>query len=107
MSAHLITACFSCSMTVLIHLFADCGDLCRRIGHARLEYLVCVRAAAGILAGKRGGMRPGRILESAELLAGWPPAPGALARMPRLRWIQSLSVGMSTWLKRSDLRQEG
>jgi len=55
---------------------------------------------------KRGEMPPGRILESAELLAGWPPAPGALARMPRLRWIQSLSVGMSTWLKRSDLRQE-
>ncbi|OGA54858.1 MAG: hypothetical protein A3F74_12670 [Betaproteobacteria bacterium RIFCSPLOWO2_12_FULL_62_58] len=39
-----------------------------------------------------------------EVLVGWRPAPGLLAGMPRLRWIQSTTAGMDQWLVSPDLR---
>lgn len=41
-----------------------------------------------------------------EVLLGWRPAPGALAGMPRLRWIQSSTAGMDQWLADRDLRDD-
>jgi len=42
-------------------------------------------------------------LERTELMLAWHAAPGLIERMPRLRWIQTLSVGVGAWLKRPDL----
>lgn len=42
-------------------------------------------------------------LERVELMLAWPVPAGLLARMPRLRWIQTLSVGVEGWLARPDL----
>jgi phosphoglycerate dehydrogenase-like enzyme len=51
--------------------------------------------------------RPGPdVLDATELMLAWPVPPGTLARMPRLRWIQTLSVGVEGWLDRPDLRVE-
>lgn len=41
-----------------------------------------------------------------EVLVGWRPAPGLLAGMPRLRWIQSTTAGMDQWLTSPDLRDD-
>jgi glyoxylate/hydroxypyruvate reductase A len=41
-----------------------------------------------------------------EVLVGWRPAPGLLAGMPRLRWIQSTTAGMDQWLASPDLRED-
>jgi glyoxylate/hydroxypyruvate reductase A len=41
-----------------------------------------------------------------EVLVGWRPAPGLLAAMPRLRWIQSTTAGMENWLRDPDLRND-
>src|SRR3972149_9602547 len=43
-------------------------------------------------------------LERTELMLAWHAAPGLIERMPRLRWIQTFSVGVGAWLKRPDLR---
>lgn len=40
------------------------------------------------------------------MLLGWRPAPGLLAGMPRLRWIQSVTAGMDQWLASPDLRED-
>jgi len=45
-------------------------------------------------------------LARVEALLAMQVPPGALARMPRLRWIQSVTVGIDHWLARPDLRPE-
>lgn len=41
-----------------------------------------------------------------EILVGWRPAPGLLAAMPKLRWIQSTTAGMESWLADRNLRPD-
>lgn len=47
---------------------------------------------------------PAELAARCEALVGWRPAPGLLAGMPRLRWIQSTTAGMDQWLAAPDLR---
>jgi len=47
---------------------------------------------------------PADLAARCEALVGWRPAPGLLAGMPRLRWIQSTTAGMDQWLAAPDLR---
>lgn len=70
----------------------------RAIEHAGLKARVAVHAL------RRDELPPDEVLERTELMLAWPVPPGLLDRMPRLRWIQTLSVGVEGWLKRSDLR---
>jgi len=49
---------------------------------------------------------PTELAARCEVLVGWRPAPGLLAAMPRLRWIQSTTAGMDQWLAAPDLRDE-
>jgi phosphoglycerate dehydrogenase-like enzyme len=42
-------------------------------------------------------------LEDTEILLAWQAPAGLLARMPKLRWIQALTVGIDNWLARPDL----
>ncbi len=42
-------------------------------------------------------------LARAEALLAMQVPPGVLAKMPKLRWIQALTVGIDNWLTRSDL----
>lgn len=49
---------------------------------------------------------PPELASRCEVLVGWRPAPGLLAGMPRLRWIQSTTAGMDQWLADRDLRDE-
>jgi phosphoglycerate dehydrogenase-like enzyme len=42
-------------------------------------------------------------LEQADILISFGERPGTLARMPKLKWIQSMSVGVDQWLSRADL----
>lgn len=44
-------------------------------------------------------------LAQVEVLLAMNVPPGALAKMPGLRWIQALSVGIDNWLARPDLRE--
>jgi phosphoglycerate dehydrogenase-like enzyme len=44
------------------------------------------------------------LLAEAEALMAWGAPAGLLARMPRLRWIQSMTAGVEHWLARDDLR---
>lgn len=46
---------------------------------------------------------PEDLLARAEMLFSMGPQAGLLARMPRLKWIQSLTVGVDHWLARPDL----
>ncbi|HET8579092.1 MAG TPA: D-2-hydroxyacid dehydrogenase [Methylomirabilota bacterium] len=46
---------------------------------------------------------PAALLPRLEILLAWRAAPGLLARMPRLRWIQSLTAGVEGWLALPDL----
>lgn len=48
---------------------------------------------------------PADVAARCEVLLGWRPAPGLLAGMPRLRWIQSVTAGMDQWLASPDLRE--
>ena len=48
---------------------------------------------------------PGQ-LANTEILLAWNAPPGALAAMPKLRWIQALTVGIENWLARADLRPD-
>jgi glyoxylate/hydroxypyruvate reductase A len=41
---------------------------------------------------------PAELLVRTEILLGWFPTPGLFARMPRLRWVQSLTAGVEDWL---------
>jgi glyoxylate/hydroxypyruvate reductase len=49
---------------------------------------------------------PAEIAARCDVLLGWRPAPGVLAGMPRLRWIQSSTAGMDQWLADRDLRED-
>lgn len=46
---------------------------------------------------------PAALLPRIEVLLAWRVAPGLLARMPRLRWIQALTAGAEGWLALPDL----
>ena len=46
---------------------------------------------------------PAELAARCEVLLGWRPKPGALAAMPRLKWIQSSTAGVDTWLSAPDL----
>ncbi len=45
---------------------------------------------------------PDDLAARTEILAGWRPG-GYLARMPRLRWIQTMTAGVDGWLAHPDL----
>lgn len=49
---------------------------------------------------------PADLAARCEILVGWRPAPGLLASMPRLRWIQSTTAGMEHWLADAGLRRD-
>jgi phosphoglycerate dehydrogenase-like enzyme len=49
---------------------------------------------------------PAELAARGEILVGWRPAPGLLAAMPKLRWIQSTTAGMENWLADPDLRSD-
>ena len=51
-------------------------------------------------------MMPADLAARCEVLVGWRPAPGLIAAMPRLRWIQSTTAGMDQWLASPDLRDD-
>jgi len=46
---------------------------------------------------------PATLLPRIEIMLAWRAAPGLLAKMPRLRWIQSLTAGVEGWLALADL----
>jgi glyoxylate/hydroxypyruvate reductase len=57
------------------------------------------------VAGFKRNEKPGDdVLARAEGMIAWPPPEGTLARMPRLRWLQTLSVGVNDWFDRPDFR---
>jgi glyoxylate/hydroxypyruvate reductase len=45
-------------------------------------------------------------LANTEMMLTWGVPPGMLARMPRLRWIQTPNTGIANWLTRTDLRED-
>ena len=45
-------------------------------------------------------------LANTEVLLAWKAPSGLLETMPRLRWIQALTVGIDHWLARKDLRSD-
>ncbi len=45
-------------------------------------------------------------LAGTELMLTWTVPPGMLAKMPRLKWIQTPNTGVAAWLKRPDLRPD-
>jgi glyoxylate/hydroxypyruvate reductase A len=49
---------------------------------------------------------PADLAARSEILVGWRPAPGLLASMPHLRWIQSTTAGMENWLADPQLRSD-
>ncbi|MBI4206935.1 MAG: D-2-hydroxyacid dehydrogenase [Betaproteobacteria bacterium] len=49
---------------------------------------------------------PADLAARCEVLVGWRPAPGLLAAMPQLRWIQSTTAGMEHWLADPGLRAD-
>ncbi|MEZ5930990.1 MAG: D-2-hydroxyacid dehydrogenase [Alphaproteobacteria bacterium] len=46
------------------------------------------------------------LLAAADALLAWKVPPGALRQMPRLRWIQALTVATDGWLRRDDLSSD-
>ncbi|MDA0225497.1 MAG: D-2-hydroxyacid dehydrogenase [Proteobacteria bacterium] len=44
-------------------------------------------------------------LAQTEVMLAMNVPPGTLAKMPKLRWIQALTVGIDNWLARADLRE--
>lgn len=44
-------------------------------------------------------------LAQTEAMLAWNAPPGLLESMPKLRWIQALTVGIDNWLARADLRE--
>lgn len=45
-------------------------------------------------------------LAEAEMLLGFAVPPGTLRKMPKLRWVQSLTAGVEGWMARDDLRAD-
>ncbi|MFM9940863.1 MAG: D-2-hydroxyacid dehydrogenase [Hyphomicrobiaceae bacterium] len=43
------------------------------------------------------------VLSRVEILLAQAAAPGLLAEMPRLKWVQAMTVGVDNWLARKDL----
>ena len=51
--------------------------------------------------------QPGDVqLAGTELMLAWGAPPGILAKMPRLKWIQTPNTGVAAWLKRPDFRED-
>jgi phosphoglycerate dehydrogenase-like enzyme len=48
---------------------------------------------------------PNELAERAEVLVGWRPGE-FLKRMPRLRWIQTMTAGVEAWLEHPGLRRD-
>ena len=48
---------------------------------------------------------PDDVAERTEILVGWKPG-SYLKRMPRLRWIQTLTAGVEEWLESPDVRRD-
>lgn len=44
-------------------------------------------------------------LANTELMLNWIAPPGILAKMPRLKWIQTPNTGVAAWLQRPDFRE--
>ena len=68
------------------------------IGKAGLAESVRVQSLA------RGTMPDEATLAEVEVIFAMNAPPGALAKMPKLRWIQSLTAGVEGWTARPDLR---
>ncbi len=50
------------------------------------------------------GEKPARdLLTRAEVMLAFALPPGAIAEMPKLKWLQSMTVGVDHWLSRGDL----
>ncbi len=49
---------------------------------------------------------PADLAGRCEVLLAWRPLPGALAGMPRLKWIQGSTAGMDYWLGKPGLRED-
>ncbi|MEQ9331270.1 D-2-hydroxyacid dehydrogenase [Thalassobaculum sp.] len=49
---------------------------------------------------------PADLAARVSALVAWRSPPGALAAMPRLRWLQAMSAGVEMWLGRPDLRDD-
>lgn len=45
-------------------------------------------------------------LANTEMMLTWGAPPGLLAKMPKLRWIQTPNTGIANWLTRPDLRDD-
>ncbi len=45
-------------------------------------------------------------LASTEMMLTWMVPPGTLAKMPKLKWVQTPNTGVAAWLKRPDLRPD-
>ncbi len=54
----------------------------------------------------RGVAPDAATLAEAEMLLGFAVPPGTLAKMPKLRWVQSLTAGVEGWMARDDLRED-
>ena len=54
----------------------------------------------------KDGALSDHILANAEGMLAWGLPPGQLTEMPKLRWVQSMTVGMDSWLSRDDLRDD-
>ncbi|HYF08935.1 MAG TPA: hypothetical protein VD970_15030, partial [Acetobacteraceae bacterium] len=54
----------------------------------------------------RGVSPDAATLDQAEMLLAFGVPPGTLTRMPKLRWIQSLTAGVEGWMARDDLRDD-
>jgi phosphoglycerate dehydrogenase-like enzyme len=46
------------------------------------------------------------VLARADAMLAWRAAPGLLAKMPRLRWLQAMTAAVEDWLARDDLRPD-
>ncbi len=50
-----------------------------------------------------GQKPPAEIMARTEILLAQSAAPGLLAELPRLKWVQAMTVGVDNWLARKDL----
>jgi phosphoglycerate dehydrogenase-like enzyme len=46
------------------------------------------------------------LLAQCDAMLAWRAAPGLLAQMPRLRWLQAMTAAVEEWLARDDLRSD-
>jgi len=82
------------------------------ISYANTKPYVDSLAAAGLdkaydIVALTPDQKPGaQHLANAEVLLAMNVAPGLIGEMPKLRWVQSLTVGVDHWLERNDLKPE-